>query len=352
MLQRIFSRKRTGEATGSLPVLPDPMNNFPHPGNQEFFQYLMSAWRTQGLPPDEVHAYSPHPPLVALFDRLADQVGGPSGIRKETVYGVRFAATPYHRVFAWAQGRDAIFIKLRPEWYKEALADGGRLDASYPAGWVEFIAGGGRMPPARQAQWFAVISHWIQAGYNDCVQGTAAAGKTETMPEPPRQHPMTETAALSHESPSVTRVTLTFIAREDDLESLDPICGILLGPARFEEVRHRRSRSRNRSLIALSDTTDLSVGFPGREGRSGILGFDILAILGSLVSPAIPSEIVVRGDLPEIAKIAEPLAAWVATSGRRARLEVWEETHLEVEASTPDEVRSMFKTAAGLEDSK
>src|SRR5258708_39707136 len=94
------------------------------------------------------------------------------------------SATPYHRVFAWAQGRDAIFIKLRPEWYKEALADGGRLDASYPAGWVEFIAGGGRMPPARQAQWFAVISHWIQAGYDDCVQGTAAAGKTETMPEP------------------------------------------------------------------------------------------------------------------------------------------------------------------------
>src|SRR5258708_40263204 len=47
------------------------------------------------------------------------------------------SATPYHRVFAWAQGRDAIFIKLRPEWYKEALADGGRLDASYPAGWVD-----------------------------------------------------------------------------------------------------------------------------------------------------------------------------------------------------------------------
>jgi hypothetical protein len=168
MFQRIFRRNRTVEPVAANSLLPDPMQQFPNPENQKLFSSLISNWQLQKLPPEKVFESSPHPELVELFDVLSGAFGV-RDIRRATIYGKRLAATSDNLVFAWAQGMRAIFIRLQPDWHKEAIAAGGRLDATYPPNWIEFLAGGTRMAGYNSIAWRSVILKWMQISYEDCM---------------------------------------------------------------------------------------------------------------------------------------------------------------------------------------
>ena len=168
MFQRIFRRYRKVEPATELFTIPDPMKEFPNPGNQELFSYLISAWESLKLPPEKVFEYSPHPDLIELFDELTGAFGV-RDIRRATIYARRVAATSDNLVFAWAQGMRAIFIKLPPDRHAEALAAGGRLDGTYPPNWVEFLAGGTRMAGYNSIAWRSVILKWMEISYKDCI---------------------------------------------------------------------------------------------------------------------------------------------------------------------------------------
>src|SRR5579864_77906 len=168
MFQRIFRRYRTVDPVTTNSSLPYPMQEFPNPENQELFSYLISNWQLQKLPPEKVFECSPHPDLVVLFDELSGAFGV-RNIRKATFYGKRLAATSNNLVFAWAQGMRAIFIRLQPGRHAEALAAGGRLDATNPPNWVEFLAGGTRMAGYNSIAWRSVILNWMEISYKDCM---------------------------------------------------------------------------------------------------------------------------------------------------------------------------------------
>jgi hypothetical protein len=168
MFQRFFRRYRTVEPATRISALPDPMQQFPNPGNHELFSFFISDWRSQKLPPEKMFEYSPHPELMELFDELCGAFGV-RDIKKATLYGKRLAAIPDNLVFAWAQGIAEIFIRLQPSRHTEAVAAGGRLDATYPPNWVEFIAGGTRMAGYNAIAWRSVILKWMQIGYEDCL---------------------------------------------------------------------------------------------------------------------------------------------------------------------------------------
>jgi len=144
------------------------MKEFPNPENQGLFLYLISSWESQKLPPEKVFEYSPHPELIEIFDELSGAFGV-RDIRRATIYGKRLAATSDNLVFAWAQGMRAIFIRLQPGRHAEALAAGGRLDATYPPNWIEFLAGGTRMAGYNAIAWRSVIIKWMQISYEDCM---------------------------------------------------------------------------------------------------------------------------------------------------------------------------------------
>jgi hypothetical protein len=168
MFQHMFRRYRRVGPAIRVSALPDPMQHFPHPENQELFSYLISNWRLRELPPDKIFEHSPHPELVELFDELVGALGSRES-SKATLYGKRLAATSNNLVFAWAQGMRAIFIRLQPDRHKEAITAGGRLDATYPPNWVEFLAGGTRMAASDSLAWRSVIINWMQMSYDDCM---------------------------------------------------------------------------------------------------------------------------------------------------------------------------------------
>ncbi|HEV2964523.1 MAG TPA: hypothetical protein VG649_22030 [Candidatus Angelobacter sp.] len=352
------------------------MDMLPHPSNQELFNYLVANWQSRGFAQHELGAISlAHPDLVVVFDSLVDELDESVKLTKATIYGIRLAATSYHLVFAWAKGVDAIFVELRPERHKEALAMGGRLDATYPPNWVEFLAGGTRMPAAQSSQWRDVIRYWMQVSYTDSLEGTAtqktiAAGGL--IPPPPLDAPK----QVDQVNSTVT-ITLTLSARLADLDSLAPLCVALLPPETFEAAKHHITRTRS-GLTAVSDTGDLSIRFPDRPNNlrflflGGVMGFLVganlfrfgvapllCALIGGLlvtfaaflISLFQPEDMVIRGPLDDVRKASDALCSWLSAGTRRkARLEVLDKTYIKAEARRPEDVTPMFRTAASLQE--
>lgn len=169
MWQRIFRGRGAAERSTNQPPLPDPMDKFPHPGNLDFFDFLIRSWPLQA-PQERIFSASPHLDLVQEFDEITDQLVSIGDVKKSIIYGVRFAVTRDNLVFAWAHGMRGIFIKLPQEQHKAAVAVGGRLDATYPPNWVEFLAWGARMPARYELKWRQIILHWMQVSYDEYAE--------------------------------------------------------------------------------------------------------------------------------------------------------------------------------------
>lgn len=358
------------------------MDKYAHPGNREFFTYLMNSWKSRGASPERIYVASPHPELVSLFDGLVDELTSIGDVDRCTMYGVRFAVTRDNLVFAWAHGVQAIFIKLQPEWHKEALADGGRLDATYPANWVEFLAYGTRLPAAKQERWRNAILQWMQIGYNEAAGLSTANLRTALHSDTSCNQK--ERQVAQEKRPRATRINLILSTNRRDMASLDPVCRKLLGERIFGMVEQHLRKSGNRPSAALSDKSDLSITFPDQNAggrppeRAGgqywgrvvlwitILSFAITArlfgpLVGSLVAlgsivvvmAALAGfagfnsvmEVTVRGDLADVMSVSEMLKGWLSKNGRSLRLEVWDTEHLEATAQTGDQVEKMFQVA-------
>lgn len=318
MFERIFRRGGSAEKSVSQPALPDPMDKFPHPQNKDFFEYLVRSWQVREFPPSRIYMASPHPELVAEFDRMTDELTSIGEVRKSTMYGVRFAITPDNLTFAWAHGTRGIFVRLPQEQQKAALMAGGRLDATYPPDWIEFLAWGGRMRTAERPHWRDIILHWMQVSYDISVgrTPTAAAYKPKILEAPPteQQPPVA--------GPTVT-VTLTATSKEFD--SLIPAFRVLLGHAPLQMAADYIQNGRG--VIVCSDKTSLSVAFPKRS----LFGL---------------TDIIIRGNLLDIMVVSEALATWAGGKRKRkVRLEIWDKSHLETNAETPEEVHAMFRAA-------
>lgn len=364
MLKRIFQRQ--GAAPKLQSVLPDPMDKFPHPQNKDFFEYLVRNWQVRELPPDKIYNASPHPELVAVFDEIADELRSIGDARTVTMYGIRFALTPENQVFAWAQGLRDIFVKPPQEQQMEALAAGGRLDATYPPDWVEFLAWGARMPKAHQPQWREVIQHWMQTSYDHAV-GRNFSG----VPFQPKPLEIPDAKA---QAPSPTRAIVILTTTDADLDSLNPICRVLIGDRWLQEAQNHIKRSGGKGVTVVAGR-NLSVRFPDRiinwswarnllwpliimglAGRffdlSSVALVSILAILPVLVvlvfvfNRTRRAEITVEGNLPDLVDVSDTLAAWVDGKRRReVRIEVQTENSMAAKAQTREQVHSMFQAA-------
>jgi hypothetical protein len=354
------------------------MDALPHPANEELFRYLVTTWKSYGYPPPKPVDMTVAPWWIKLFDSLADELDEPEKITKDMIYGTRIAATPYHLVFAW-MGGDAIFVKIRTERHKEALAAGGRLDPTYPPNWVEFMVGGMRMPAALRSQWRDVIRYWMQVSYTDSLEGTAAQkadiGAFTIKPPEEAQQPDPRENALC--------ITLTLTTTYSDLDSLKPFCAALTSPRRVEAAKEYTDRT-GKGLITLSDKTNLFISFPQRPNNrrfifQGCLGglllgvtfFDpdsvgsilplLFAPVGGMLAFSATSainlsrsaDVMVRGTLKEIMAASNDLSSWLSTAhGRKVRLEVLDETHIETEAHKPEEVAQMFQPAVRLQEQR
>lgn len=318
MFERIFRRGGSAKKSNSQLALPDPMDKFPHPKNKDFFEFLVRNWQVSEFPPDRIYTASPHPEIVAEFDQMTDELTSIGEVRKSTMYGVRLAVTPENLTFAWAQGTHRIFVRLPQEQQKAALMAGGRLDATYPPDWIEFLAWGGRMRTAEQPQWRHIILHWMQVSYDISVgrTPTEVAYKPKTLGALP----------IEQQPPAVSpTVTVTLTATRKDFDSLIPTFRVLLGHGPLRMAANYIQNGRG--VIVCSDKTSLSVTFPKRS----LFGL---------------TDIIIRGNLPEIMVVSEALAAWVGSKRKRkARLEMWDKNQLEANAQTPEEVHAMFRAA-------
>src|SRR5579872_3431572 len=376
MLSRIFCRESSVESSNNLSHWPDPMDKLPHPANEEFCRYLVGNWQSVGLPRHRLETVSPSRDLVELFDNLVEQLDDDAGITKDTVYGLRVAATAYHLVFAWAQGSRDIFVKLRPEHHKEAVEMGGRLDATYPANWVEFLAGGARMPVTLRSQWRKVIRHWMRVSYNDSLEGRPALQAHLLNPPPPKEIPP-EVEQTAKKNKDAFRITLTLSVRSKQLGSLDPLCALLVGRAWLETAKNHRDRS-HQPVSVVSEKAEIC--FPRKENpwrfsRWGyviglaigfaVFGFGWVPLLcgpaggllsglvGILVDGIRSVEVTVRGALPDVMAASEDLRTWLSVeNGRRVRLDVWDDGHLEAEARKPEDAQAMFEAAIAFKARK
>lgn len=354
------------------------MDALPHPANEELFRYLVTSWKSNGYPPPKPVDMTTAPWVFKLFDSLADELDEPGKIAKEMIYGRRVAANPYHLVFAWIGG--SIFVKLQPGRHKEALAAGGRLDATYPPNWVEFMVGGIRMPAAMRSQWRDVIRYWMQVSYTDSLEGTAAqkvgiGAFTIKPPEEAKQPDPRETALC---------ITLTLTTTRGDLDSLKPFCAALTSARRVEAAKEYTDRT-GKGLIALSDKTNLLIIFPDRPNNrrfifqgcvmgvalggslfgSGAVDSAVFPLLcapiGGMLAFCVTSainlsrsaEVMVRGTLQEIIAASDKLCSWLSEGHRRrACLEVLDESHIKTEAHKPEEVAQMFQPAVRLQEQR
>lgn len=174
------------------------------------------------------------------------------------------------------------------------------------------------------------------------------------------------------------RITLTLFSMWGEISSLNPLWQTLLSLRMFEIANRQRAHSNGKGFIVLSDKADLSITFPyqlsavrtfaigcmiGAVGSFVILYLTAISLfwipvvgilsgfVGLLLRHRTPTELTVRGDLPDVIAGSDALASWLsAGSGRKVRLEAWEKVHLETEAQKPEEIHTIFKAAITVQD--
>jgi hypothetical protein len=174
------------------------------------------------------------------------------------------------------------------------------------------------------------------------------------------------------------RITLTLFSKWGEIGSLDPLWRALLSPRMFKIATIARVHSNLNGFTILSDNADLSITFPYQLSAprtfaagciigavSSMVIFNLTAIsfswipvivilggfAGLLVRHHTSTELLVRGDLPDVIAGSDVLASWLSAGrGRKVRLEGGEKVYLETEAQKPDDIQTIFKAAITLQD--
>jgi hypothetical protein len=160
----IFGNDPETKAPASTP--PDPASEFNDPGNHSLFARFEKDSRVAAPPKDqarpsryEARAHSDLIPI--LYELISDHE-----IKKGSAYGRPLMANSRGFVFAYAEGSNSIFLKLREEKHDASRQDGGRYDPSYGQDWIEFRVGGRIEGPA---DWRDAMQRWARISYQDSL---------------------------------------------------------------------------------------------------------------------------------------------------------------------------------------